>query len=112
MALQRVLYAYDQDTDNVIVGPIGSRRPRMPVPQLLNEGGRSGGRFPILRATWKRYAERGPSVVVGYKNQRMMIYRKRPFVKPSLDKFIDKYPDVYNDMLLAVGGGFDLARAG
>jgi len=82
--LKMILYSYDQMTESVIVGPVGRRNGTAPVPGILDKGG----------ATQIVVKDRR-----GNRRLKTVYVKARPFTKPSLDIYKDKYPEEYKGLL-------------
>lgn len=84
--LRTILFAYEPNSESVIVGPVklNSNRSVPPVPELHEKGG-------TARRTVK--TRRGGVKIVRAR------YRKRPFMVPAMEKASDKYPELFTDAL-------------
>ena len=70
-------FAYDKDSDSVVVGPVGFKRAIVPA---LHEFG-------------------GSQTVYHKGKSEVAKYPKRPYMKPALDKNINKIPEAFQDFI-------------
>ena len=87
--IKTILFAYDNRTDSVIVGPVG-RPSAYSVPQALEYGGVTVVRVP----SWARKRSR-----IQGKSKIVKRIKARPFMRPALEKFQKEYPQLWRDAI-------------
>jgi hypothetical protein len=84
--LKLIYFAYERDTDSVVVGPIrlGSKKGR--VPEVLEHGG---------------YAKiKGYDKLSGKRVRKRVRIKARPYMAPALKKASPKFPGLIRDKVL------------